>query len=221
MDGLLIDSEVLWHEAEVEIFAELGVDVAITSGRTTKGMFVSEVVEYWYARHPWVGIGTQDVVERLLDRVAFLVETRGVLLPGAVDALDLAARYGPVALASSTPLELIERCLAHFSLRDRFASVHSAEHEPYGKPHPAVFLSAASSLEVAPPACLVFEDSSAGVLAAKAARMSVVAVPSADDRGEAAFALADLVLDSLEELREDWMAERYQRPAPRARHEVT
>lgn len=209
MDGLLIDSEILWHEAEVEIFGALGVDLQEATDRSTKGLFVAEVVQYWYARYPWGGPSESQVVDMLLARVGELVESKGRLLPGAVRAIELTSARGPVALASSTPLFLIERCLVHFGLNDCFASLHSAEFEPFGKPHPGVFLTAAAALQVAPDRCLVFEDSSAGVLAAKAGRMTVVAVPTASDRPLAAFSLADLVLDSLEELSEEWLDERF------------
>jgi sugar-phosphatase len=209
MDGLLLDSEILWHKAEVEIFGTLGVPLALEAGRSTKGMFVNEVVHYWFAQHPWTGPSPDEVAERLLERVGDLVETEGRLLPGARGALDLAGERGPVAIASSTPLALIVRCLAHFELLDRFASIHSAELEPYGKPHPGVFLSAAISLGVAPPECLAVEDSAAGVLAAKAARMCVVAVPTFEDSLEPEFALADLVLTSLEHLTPQWLDERF------------
>ncbi|NNN08627.1 MAG: hexitol phosphatase HxpB [Acidimicrobiaceae bacterium] len=209
MDGLLIDSEVLWHEAELEIFGALGVNLGEAANRSTKGLYVNEVVEYWYARYPWSGPSASDVVAMLLDRVGELVETKGRLLPGAVRAIELTAARGPVALASSTPLFLIERCLDHFGLGDRFVSLHSAEFEPFGKPHPGVFLTAAAALNVAPVHCLVLEDSAAGVLAAKAGRMTVVAVPTVSDRSLAAFSLADLVLSSLEELSEEWLNEHF------------
>jgi sugar-phosphatase len=209
MDGLLIDSEVLWHKAEVEIFGRLGVPLGAEDGRSTKGMYVAEVVEYWYARHPWRGPGPAEVESMLLARVGDLVEQEGRLLPGALRSIDLTSERGPVALASSTPLPLIYRCLDHFNLRDRFQVVHSAESEPYGKPHPGVFLSAALSLAVAPSDCLVIEDSAAGVLAAKAGSMTVVAVPTGEDRSQPAFALADLVLDSLEQLAPMWLDERF------------
>ncbi len=215
MDGLLIDSEILWHEAEIEIFSELGVDLGDVNNRSTKGLFVREVVEHWYARSPWSGPSVDEVVDRLLARVGDLVETKGRLLPGAVRALELCAARGPVALASSTPLALIERSLTHFELADRFVSLHSAEFESFGKPHPAVFLSAAAALAVAPSQCLVFEDSAAGVLAAKAGRMTVVAVPTPADRALPTFAIADVVLRSLEELREDWLDERFASPSTR------
>ena len=208
MDGLLLDSEILWHKAEVEIFTSLGVSID-REGRSTKGMFVAEVVEHWYATQPWDWPTREVVVERLLNRVGELVESEGQLLPGVARALDLTAARGPIGLASSTPMALIVRCLDHFSLRERFVTINSAEFEPFGKPHPGVFLSAASALGVAPRECLVFEDSAAGVEAGGAADMVVVAVPSSDDRHLAAFARADLVLDSLEDLDETWLAERF------------
>jgi sugar-phosphatase len=172
-------------------------------------VFVNEVVEYWFARYPWREPSNDEVVELLLERVGSLVESEGRLLPGAVRAIDLTSARGPIALASSTPLALINRCLDHFDLSGRFASIHSAEFEPYGKPHPGVFLTAASSLATAPSQCLVFEDSSAGVIAARAASMSVVAVPTLEDRDEVEFLLADLVLNSLEALSSDWLDERF------------
>jgi sugar-phosphatase len=209
MDGLLIDSEILWHRAEVEIFGSLGVPIVDRGDRSTKGMFVNQVVRYWSERYPWTGPSEDAVVDRLLNRVGDLVESEGRLMPGAIRAIDLASEKGPVALASSTPLQLIHRCLKNFGLGSRFVSVHSAEFEPYGKPHPGVFLTAAASLCVEPDGCLVLEDSAAGVLAAKAASMSIVAVPSPEDRTMPAFALADLVLDSLEELSPQWLDERF------------
>jgi sugar-phosphatase len=209
MDGLLIDSEVLWHSAEVDIFGALGVPLYDSMNRSTKGVFVSDVVDYWYERYPWNGPSVDEVVDMLLERVGALIESEGRLLPGAIRAIDLTSARGPIALASSTPMALIERSLTHFGLANRFASVHSAETEPYGKPHPAVFLSAASSLGIEPTRCLVFEDSTAGVIAARAASMSVVAVPTPEDRGEVEFVLADLVLDSLEELSPLWLDERF------------
>jgi sugar-phosphatase len=209
MDGLLIDSEILWHKAEMEIFGGLGVPIAEAQNRSTKGMFVAEVVDFWYQRYPWNGPNGEEVVATLLERVGDLVEQEGRLLPGALRALDLTSARGPIALASSTPLDLIYRCLDHFGLRERFASVHSAQFEPYGKPHPGVFLTAARSLGVAPQNCLVVEDSAAGVLAGKAGSMSVVAVPTPEDRLQPAFALADLVLESLEDLPAHWLDERF------------
>jgi sugar-phosphatase len=104
--------------------------------------------------------------------------------------------------------------LRRFGLVERFEVVHSGEDEELSKPDPAIFLSTARMLAVTPGACVVFEDSAAGVLAAKGAGMICVAVPEADpttasrlpSAGGAGEALvdvvrrADVVLGSLLEL---------------------
>jgi sugar-phosphatase len=103
----------------------------------------------------------------------------------------------PLAVASSSQYRLIDVALEHFGLRHYFALVHSAEDEAWGKPHPAVFLTAAAKLDVPPRRCLVWEDAPAGVVAAKAASMACVAVPEHGEEDRPAFALADVVLGSL------------------------
>ena len=202
MDGLLIDSEVLWHEAEVEILAQqLGVPLEQDGLRTTKGMFVHEVTEHWYALYPWSGPTSAEVAVKIVDRVIELILAKGSLKPGAVAALDLCRDQGwPLAVASSSEYRLIDAALEHFGLRDRFAVIHSAEDEEYGKPNPAVFLTAASKLGAPAKGCLVWEDAPAGVVAAKAASMACIAVPDSGDRGHPAFGLADLVVQSLDEV---------------------
>jgi mannitol-1-/sugar-/sorbitol-6-/2-deoxyglucose-6-phosphatase len=209
MDGLLIDSEILWHRAEIEIFRSIGVPIPDEGPRETKGIYVDEVVRHWYEQFPWEGPSQRDVRDMLLDRVGELVTQEGVLLSGVHHALELTEQRGPVALASSTPLVLIERILRHFDLREAFTTVTSAEFEQWGKPNPAVFLTAAASINTYPTDCLVFEDSPAGVLAGKAARMTVVAVPVSDDVDHPVMGIADLVLPSLDELDAHWLDQRF------------
>jgi HAD superfamily hydrolase (TIGR01509 family) len=201
MDGLLIDSEILWHKAEIEIFGDLGVPLVADSCRSTKGMFVGEVTEYWYGHFGWSGPTPAEVAVTIVDRVIELLLSQGQLKPGAEEAIALCAGRGwPLAVASSSQYRLIEIALEHFGLRKHFALIHSAEEEAYGKPHPAVFISAAQRLGVTPRSCLVWEDAPAGVLAAKAATMACIAVPEHGEEGQPAFGLADLVVGSLQEV---------------------
>jgi mannitol-1-/sugar-/sorbitol-6-/2-deoxyglucose-6-phosphatase len=203
MDGLLLDSEILWHESEIEILGDLGVPLSGDGCRSTKGMFVGEVTEYWFAQYPWAGPAPSDVAVSIVDRVIELLLSKGELKPGAEHAIALCVDHGlPLAVASSSQYRLIDTALEHFDLRRHFALVHSAEEEQWGKPHPAVFLTAAAKLGAAPRRCLVWEDAPAGVLAAKAASMTCIAVPEHGEGHHPAFALADLVLDSLLEMDE-------------------
>ena len=84
-------------------------------------------------------------------------------------------------------------------VREHFDHIYSAQNEPYGKPHPGVFLSVADHFGVTPPDCLVLEDSPSGVLAAKSARMKCVAVPDKDHTNHKFIQAADVILGSLEE----------------------
>jgi len=208
MDGLLIDSEILWHEAEIEILGGLGVPLAVNGCRTTKGMFVQEVAEYWYGQYPWDGPTPGEVAVAIVDRVIALLLAKGELKSGAEHAIAMCAARGlPMAVASSSQYRLIDVALGHFGLRKHFALIHSAEDEPYGKPHPAVFLTAASKLGAVPRRCLVWEDAPAGVIAAKAASMACIAVPEEGEGHHPAFGLADSVLGSLFDMDDDrWAA---------------
>jgi mannitol-1-/sugar-/sorbitol-6-/2-deoxyglucose-6-phosphatase len=198
MDGLLINSEILWHQAEIEILGDLGVPLEVDGCRTTKGMFVSEVTAYWHGLYPWSGPSPDDVAVTIVDRVIALLLEVGTLKDGAEHAIAMCTARGlPLAVASSSEYRLIETALDHFDLRRHFALVHSAEDEPYGKPHPGVFLTTAAKLGAPPRGCLVWEDAPAGVLAAKAASMACIAVPEVGEESQPAFGLADLVLESL------------------------
>ena len=204
MDGLLIDSEILWHEAELEILGDLGVPLSRDACRGTKGMFVGEVTEYWFAQYPWAGPSPSEVAVTIVDRVIALLLSKGELKPGAEYAIGLCEERGlRLAVASSSQYRLIDTALEHFGLRHHFALVHSAEDEQWGKPHPAVFLTAAAKLGAAPRRCLVWEDAPAGVLAAKAASMACIAVPEHGEEHRPAFALADVVLGSLLDMDEE------------------
>ena len=128
--------------------------------------------------YPWADPTPDELAVTIVDRVIELILSKGGSSPGP-STPSTSARAGGcrLAVASSSEYRLIDAALLHFGLRDRFAVIHSAEDEQYGKPHPAVFLTAAAKLGAPPQRCLVWEDAPAGVLAAKAASMACIAVP--------------------------------------------
>ncbi|WP_105665418.1 hexitol phosphatase HxpB [Cronobacter dublinensis] len=205
MDGLLIDSEPLWDQAELEVMATLGVD---TSRRhelpDTLGLRIDLVVELWFAQQPWNGPSVAEVTQRIITRAMTLVEEKRPLLPGVADAIALCKAQGlKVGLASASPLHMLERVLTLFGLRESFDALASAEHLPYSKPHPQVYLDAAAKLGVDPLCCVTLEDSVNGMVATKAARMRSIVVPAEENRSDARWALANVRLNSLTEL-EPW-----------------
>ncbi|WP_105617439.1 hexitol phosphatase HxpB [Cronobacter sakazakii] len=205
MDGLLIDSEPLWDQAELEVMATLGVD---TSRRhelpDTLGLRIDLVVALWFAQQPWNGPSLDEVTQRIITRAMTLVEEKRPLLPGVADAIALCKAQGlKVGLASASPLRMLERVLTLFDLREQFDALASAEHLPYSKPHPQVYLVAAAKLGVDPLCCVTLEDSVNGMVATKAARMRSIVVPAEENRSDARWALANVRLNSLTEL-EPW-----------------
>ena len=119
------------------------------------------------------------------------------LKPGFEELFDEArARGMPRALASSSARRLVEATLARFGVRERFDAVVTGDCVARPKPAPDIFLEAARRVGVPPEGCVVLEDSLAGVHAARAAGMSVVAVPEHPATAEMT-ALADAVVSDL------------------------
>jgi mannitol-1-/sugar-/sorbitol-6-/2-deoxyglucose-6-phosphatase len=201
MDGLLIDSEPLWVRAEIEVFGSVGVVLAEEDCARTKGLRTDDVIAYWLAARPWHSPSPAKVEATLIARVAELVRAEGRALPGVASAIAAARAVAPkIAVASSSPLLIIEAALARLGLTETFDVVCSAQHEPYGKPHPAIFLTTAKKLDVSPLDCVVIEDSLTGVVAAKAARAACIAVPVDHPKHDPRFAIADAVVGSLEDV---------------------
>ncbi len=207
MDGLLIDSEPLWQQAEMEFLRPLGVQLTREMCTRTVGLRVREAIQYWQARHPWEGPGLDELVECIVARVIELINQSGRALPGAGEAVRMCREAGlALALATSSRHDLAAVTLAKLGLDGAFAQVICADEHAPGKPHPIVFLRAAEALGLDPQSCLVFEDSLNGVIAAKAARMYVAAVPGSQWADDPRFVLADFRLNSLEEATPSWLA---------------
>jgi HAD superfamily hydrolase (TIGR01509 family) len=143
---------------------------------------------------------TEELVTRKRERLIALVRAEGRPLPGVPEIplrlRDSGLRLGLVS-ASARPV--IDAVLAAVALDGAFETVVSGDEVARGKPAPDGFLMAARRLATDPGRCLVVEDSRNGVLAGKAAGMTVAAVPGPTTKGQD-FSPADLILPSLEAL---------------------
>jgi len=198
MDGLLLDSEPLWKEAEITVFNSVGVPLTKELCQETVGVRIDGVVRYWYKKFPWQKESLKSVEARILDEVSRLILKDGRLMPGVSETIEAlrTANY-TLAVASSSPMQLIRAALEKFEVIDFFSVLHSAEFEEQGKPDPAVYLSTISRLGSDPRDCIALEDSVPGVRAAKSAGARVIAVPDPADISNPGFAAADVVLSSL------------------------
>ncbi len=200
MDGVLIDSEPLWRRVEREVFASVGVALSLADCEQSMGLRSDELVMYWYERFPWTGPSPEEVERTLNARVTHLIEREGSGMPGAVSTVAEMHRAGlAVGLASSSPMSVIEAVVRKLHIEPYLSAVCSADDEVQGKPDPAVYLTAARHLGVAPSDCVAFEDSLRGLESALGAGMFVVAIPAPHHFDLPGFDRAHLKLRSLHE----------------------
>ena len=198
MDGVLIDSEPLWKIAEIEGFGKVGLDLTHTDCEETVGLRIDQVVKMWHNKVGWTNKSLKEVEDDIVDVLIREIRKNGKALEGVYESLELIASADlKIGLATSSANRILEVVLEELKINQYFNAVHSAESETHGKPHPAVFLTAAEKLKVDPADCLVIEDSLNGVIAAKAARMKVIAVPEKSHAYDQKLELADMILPSL------------------------
>lgn len=207
MDGMLTDSEPLWRLASVQVLNGIGVPLTEAEAVATTGLRTDELVETWQRTYPWED-PPRKVVEAMIEsRVMDLIRERSTPNPGVLTTLQALAAVGyPLAIASSSASDVIRVVVETLGIAPYFSVIQSAEHEPFGKPHPAVYIEAARALGVPAVECVAFEDSPNGVIAAKAARMRCVAVPDPALVHDRRFLAADLRLGSLTEFRPEMLA---------------
>ncbi|MGH7434811.1 MAG: HAD family hydrolase [Polyangiaceae bacterium] len=199
MDGLMVDSEPLWFKVQGDFVRARGGRWTREEADHCTGRGLANALRVM-GRQPGVAIDVERDMTTILD--AFQGRVRELeLKTGCLDLLALAGeRSVPRAVASSSAKRLVDAVLGRFDLRRSFEAVVSGEAVTRAKPAPDIFLAAAERLGVAPSACVVLEDSLAGVEAGKAAGMRVVAVPEHPDDRFAA--MADAVVADLNEARE-------------------
>lgn len=201
MDGLLIDSEPLWRRAEIKVFDTVGIHLTDEQCRTTTGLRVDLLVQHWDTIMPNKIKSISNVANGIVEEVIALVKAEGIALPGVHNAIEMVKKLGmTTAIASASPMSLINAVVDKFNLSNHFDIIETAEHLRYGKPHPEVFINTADKLKQDPTNCLVFEDSIYGIIAGKAARMKVIAVPDQAFYNRKEYSIVDVKLKSLLEL---------------------
>jgi len=177
LDGTLQDSEVLWVEATEELMAELGHPLPHADALDiVYGRSWTDVYDTLRCRVPGLRLSRGDMETALSVRMKALRSRRDIRVPGSVDLLLRLAAANPVCVVSGSPRADVAEAVAFLGIGARLRFYLGAEDYSPGKPDPACFLAAARRLNVPPPDCVVFEDSRAGVLAAKAAGMACVAL---------------------------------------------
>jgi len=202
MDGVLVDSEKIHHEARLQVYAKYGLDYEKVrhipvAGRNTHSIFgdVQKVLPFPVPLEQAIHDKHETFV-RMLDKPV-------KPLPGVIPLLKRYAGSLSIALVSASVRMNVEAVMKSSGLTPYFPERIYAEDVTRYKPHPEAYLLAASRLHLAPSDCLVFEDSGIGVQAAKRAGAGVVGVNTGYPEDLSA---ADLVVDDMEKGLEDIIA---------------
>jgi HAD superfamily hydrolase (TIGR01509 family) len=199
MDGLLLDTETLWHESEVELFRLHGDEFTRDDQLRVIGTSFDVTARYFAERLGRPAERGPELADEMIglmhQRVLRQVDAR----PGAVELVEGLRRLDGVqlGLASNSPRFLVDDALATAGLADAFEAIVTADDVEHAKPAPDIYLLACERLGVSPSEALALEDSASGVAAAKAAGLTCIAVPLF---AETDVSAADRVVDSLEEL---------------------
>lgn len=199
IDGLLIDSEPLWHEAATDLFNQFGVKLTDAMYTSTTGLRTKEFVQLWFdyfkIDQKFAAEAEKTIVEGVLKRI----EDKASIMPGVPHIFDFfATKQFKIGLATSSPPSLIDLVVQMTGIESYLSATASAEYLPYGKPHPQVYLNCAESMKSHPTECICFEDSFNGLIAAKAARMKCIVIPHHSLNKDERWGAADLKLSSLQ-----------------------
>jgi HAD superfamily hydrolase (TIGR01509 family) len=189
MDGVIIDSEGLWKQAEKEVFSSLGVQLTEEHCAITQSMTTTEVTQFWFARYPWQNATPDTVEQMVISRVIELINNENCAIHGVKRFIEkLKAKNYKIGLATNSPNRVIPAVLQKSGTLHLFDTVSSAEFETNGKPDPAVYLTTAAKLNVAATDCIAIEDSHSGMLAANQAGMRVIAFTNGNSAAQADLA---------------------------------
>ena len=177
MDGLLVDSESVWHIAESDLIESRGHTYGDEVRKQLVGMRMDEFMAE-LQRIFNLPDSVESLYAELTGRMLALIPHKVAPQPGAPDLVTYVVRQNTTrAIASSSPLSIIDAILASQGWNEAFPVRSSADDDPNGKPAPDVYLRTAHRLGIDPADCLALEDSPNGARAAVAAGMTCYAVP--------------------------------------------
>ena len=201
MDGVIVDTEPVHHYAYNQHFEQLNIEVtpemyASFTGNSTKNIFERLKIQFNLDED----VATLVETKRNLFNDAFDNKEDLYLLDGVEDLIkDLYDNGMQLVLASSSATVTINRVFNRFALHKYFTHIVSGEDFPKSKPHPAIFLKAAELANTPVENCIVIEDSTNGIMAAKAAGIYCIGYDSFHSKLQD-YSLADVVITDFREL---------------------
>ena len=194
LDGTLIDNNDYHLQTWKQFLKNEGIDIsdenynAFINGRTNK-----DAIEYIYGKK----MSDEQTMEYTLEKEALYRKLyKPFIKPveGLIPFLKiLANKEIPIGMATSGIQVNIDFLFEHVPIKKYFKVIVNSAHITHGKPHPEIYLKAASLLNIRPANCLVFEDAAVGIKSAKAAGMRVIAIDTTQPHIE--LIEADLIIN--------------------------
>lgn len=201
MDGVLVNSEPLHHQVSKIQFQDLKIDVSDELFSTFTGNSNKMIYQKLKERFELLAEVTDLIVEKnRLFIEAFNADSDHHLIEGVRDLIvDLHQNGMQLIVASSSEMEIIDAVFERFGLNDYFTHKVSGADFPQSKPHPDIFLKAVELSGHKKSECIVIEDSTNGIKAAKAAGIYCIAykAPSVNSQNQS---LADEIIFDYSEL---------------------
>jgi HAD superfamily hydrolase (TIGR01509 family) len=195
LDGVLLNSEKLYMDMNQKFFRELGAEIDMEEHQTFVGISANKM--WGYIKEKAKLHQSVDELKELEKQLKFktLQETDLIPTEGVVDFLDLLkTRHATLAMASSGLRKNIDLILGKLKVTRYFNLIVSGEEVAKGKPEPDIFLKVSDHFKKKPADCIVIEDSTNGVKAAKAGGMTCFAYFNPTS-GNQNLTKADLVFD--------------------------
>lgn len=199
MDGVLVDSEVLWRQTREEFARDIGQVWSQEDQVSTMGCSTPAWSRIMVERMK-LDMTPEEIAREIKGRLILKYEASLPIRPGAIEAVKLSASRYRVALASGSPNELIDWIMDHTGLAGVFEATMYGDDVTHGKPHPEIYLKVLAKLGVEPANAVGIEDSSNGIKALRAAGMHVIATPGPEfPLAPEVLAMADHVIHSMED----------------------
>lgn len=176
LDGTLVDSMWIWKDIDIQYLEKRGVELPEDLQKEIEGMSFTETANYFKTRFK-LKESIEEIKAELNMMALDFYRNKIILKKGVREFINyLKNKEIKIGIGTSNSRELALEVLKRHDIFNSFDTIRTSCEVERGKPHPDVFLKVAEDLGVAPEACMVFEDTYAGVLAAKRAGMKVFAI---------------------------------------------
>ncbi|MEO0292787.1 MAG: HAD family phosphatase [candidate division WOR-3 bacterium] len=201
LDGVIIDSEPFHYEVNKKIFAHLGINMSEKEYES----YIGTSHEYMWSKIKRKYNLPQAVSElvnmQVSGNINYIKNEKIEGIEGVVSLLSRLKKANiKMAIASSSPKEVIELVINKLKISQYFSAIVGGEELKRSKPAPDIFLKAAERLKVEPANCVVIEDSENGVKAAKAAGMKCIGFKNPNS-GNQNLKKADFIIEKYSSLK--------------------